>query len=235
MNRAILCSFVGHLVVFAVLFVATAGRGERSGTKVYNVSIVPGIGFPGGGSGGPGSGGKAAVGVAGMVGKPGTIGGAALPAAKPLKGTALVEATSKSRKPRKLADSTRTGGSEPIAMRVYGRGGTIGGGGPAGEGPGGGSGRPATAFEIAMNNKILPNWNEDLWKTNSGRLTCTISFLIAGDGTVSGVRVFEPSGNSEFDLAARRAIEIATLPAPTTFGIEGNVHEARVTFVNRPD
>lgn len=234
--RAVLFSSVGHLLIFGALFVATLQRGESNErAKVYNVSIVPGVSTPGGGSGGPGSGGKAPVGVTGMVGRPGKIGGQALPPAKPLKGTALVEPTKKARKPSPAADTTRAGGAEQIAMRVYGTGGTIGGGGIPGEGLGGGTGRPATAFELAMNSKILPHWNENLWKLLPERLACTIKFLIAADGKVSNVEIFERSGNQEFDLAAKRAIELATLPAPSAYGIEGSIHEARVTFVNRPD
>jgi len=234
MSRSIAYSFLGHFVILGVLLALGAlRRPAAEGARVYNVSIVPGI-VGGPGSGGPGSGGKAAVGVAGMVGAPGKIGAPPALSSKPPKGTALVQETKK--KPGAKADTAHATQSDRIAMRVYGTGGSIGGGGdPGGTGSGGASGRPATAFETAMNNKILAQWNENLWKAMPDRLAATVKFLIAGDGTVSNAEVFESSGNANFDLAARRAIELATMPSPLAFGIPGSVHEARVTFVNRPD
>ena len=171
-----------------------------------------------------------------MVGAPGKIGAPPALSSKPPKrhGTgAGDQGRSRARKP----DTSHASQSDQIAMRVYGTGGSIGGGGDqAGRGAGsGGSGRPATAFEIAMNNKILAQWNEDLWKAVPERLSATLKFLIAGNGSVSNVVVFESSGNIGFDQAAKRAIELATMPSPVAFGIPGNLHEARVTFVNRPD
>jgi TonB family protein len=240
-SRAILFSFVGHTVVLGVFFIAAAlGPRSQANRKVYSVSIVPGVVTPGGGGSGlPGSGGKAEVGVQGMVGKPGKIGApqAVSKETKP-RGTALVkEATKKPAARPARADSGRKSGPEQIALRVYGTGGTIGGGGPAGPGgPGsGGAGRPATAFEAAMNNKILANWNENLWKALPDRLACTIQFIIKSDGAVTDVRIFESSRNEGFDLAARRAIELARMPAPGDFGMSGSVHQARVTFINRPE
>jgi len=237
MPRSIAYSFLGHFVILGVLLaLGSVRRPAAEGARVYNVSIVPGVvGSPG--SGGPGSGGKAAVGVAGMVGAPGKIGAPPALSAKPPKGTALVQETKK--KPGAKTDTSHTSRSDQIAMRVYGTGGTIGGGGDQGSETGGqgtgGAGRPATAFEIAMNNKILARWNENLWKSMPDRLAATVKFLIAGDGMVSNAEVFESSGNANFDLAAKRAIELATMPSPLAFGIPGNIHEARVTFVNRPD
>jgi len=237
MSRAVIFSFLGHTVVLGALLVLglTAGS-NHEGARVYNVSIVPGV-VGAAGPGGPGSGGKAAVGVAGMVGAPGKIGALPAVSGKSPKGTALVQEAKK--KPSAKKDTTSAGTPDQIAMRVYGTGGTIGGGGEPGAGVGGlgagGSGRPATAFEIAMNNKILAQWNENLWKAMPDRLAATVKFLIAGDGTVSNVEVFEASGNSGFDQAAKRAIELATMPSPLAFGIPGSIHEARVTFVNRPD
>lgn len=237
MNRPILFSFLGHVAILGVFFAVSMTRGgNHENARVYSVSIVAGV--AGAGSGGPGSGGKAEVGVAGMVGRPGKIGGTALPAEKSPKGTALVqEARKKPSAKNPKADSARAGSSGEIAMRVYGSGGTIGGGGQPGgiPGGGGGSGRPASAFEIAMNGKILANWNEDLWKALPGRVSCTIRFIIKADGTVTDAAVFEPSGNSDFDLAAKRAIELANMPSPAAFGMPGSIHEARVTFVNRPE
>lgn len=235
MSRSIACSFLGHFAILGVLLALGARRPAADGARVYNVSIVPGI-VGGPGSGGPGSGGKAAVGVAGMVGAPGKIGAPPALSSKPPKGTALVQETKK--KPNAKTDTSHAGQSDQIAMRVYGTGGSIGGGGDQGSGVGGqgaGSGRPATAFETAMNNKILSQWNENLWKSMPDRLAATVKFLIAGDGTVSNAEVFESSGNASFDLAAKRAIELAVMPSPLAFGIPGNIHEARVTFVNRPD
>jgi TonB family protein len=232
MSRSVIYSFLGHTALLGGLLALGFTRARPEGPAVYNVSIVPGV-VGGPGSGGPGSGGKAEVGVAGMVGKPGTIGAPPSVSAKPLKGTSLVQASNK--KPgSSRKDSSSTNSPDQIAMRVYGAGGTIGGGGSGG-GNGGGSGRPATAFEIAMNNKIVSQWNEDLWKAMPDRLSATVKFLIAGDGSVSDIVVFESSGNTGFDQAARRAIELATMPSPVAFGIPGNLHEARVTFVNRPN
>jgi len=240
MNRTVAFSFLGHVLILGFVFLFGRGRTESSqAARVYAVSIVPGI-AGGGGSGRPGSGGKAEVGIQGMKGLPGKIGGSALPAAGKPKGTAVVEEARKGRKPTpaKRDSNPSSGVPDRIDMRVYGTGGTIGGGGPAGAGAPGigtGTGRPASAYEIAMNSKILANWNEDLWKALPARLTCTVQFTIAGDGTVSNVRVFEKSGNDGFDLAARRAIELARMPAPGDFGFQGDKHEARVTFVNRPE
>lgn len=243
MKRSVIYSFVGHLAVLGILLGITSRRHpELEGARVYNVSIVvPGIVSPGSGSGKPGSGGKAEVGVAGMVGKPGKIGGTALPEPGPAKGTALVEPTKKPKRPMTRSDSLRppAGNPDDIVLRVYGSGGTIGGGGDGTGGPGGmfgsGSGRPASAFEIALNGKIVANWNEELWKVIPERLACTIQFLIHSDGRVTDVSVFEPSSNDNFNAAAKRAIELARMPAPIDFGIPGSVHLARVTFVNRPD
>lgn len=232
MSRSVIYSFLGHTVIMGALLALGFTRARPEGPAVYNVSIVPGV-VGGPGSGGPGSGGKAEVGVAGMVGKPGAIGAPPSVSGKPAKGTALVEESKK--KPGRKPDSSSAGQPDQIAMRVYGTGGTIGGGGSGSGGTGGGSGRPATAFEIAMNNKIVSQWNEDLWKAVPERLSATLKFLIAGNGSVSNVVVFESSGNIGFDQAAKRAIELATMPSPVAFGIPGNLHEARVTFVNRPD
>jgi TonB family protein len=230
MRAAVFFSFLGHLVVLGIMLLVAGTRGERaSGATVYNVSIVAGT------AGGPGSGGKAPVGIAGMVGKPGKIGSAPLSQEKSAKGAALVEEARKGKKTGAKTDTTRSN-SAPIALRVYGTGGTIGGGGQPGDsGTGVGTGRPATAFEVAMNGKILPNWNENLWKGLPERLICTISFLIDADGAVSHVEVFQSSGNDAFDLAARRAIELARLPAPASFGMTGDLHPARVTFINRSE
>lgn len=235
MNRSVLYSFLGHLAILGLLSALSFTRGVTpEGARVYSVSIVPGVV---GGTGQPGSGGKAEVGVTGMVGKPGKIGGTALPKAKSAKGTALVEEARKPKKPTTAKPDTTSGaGPDQIALRVYGTGGTIGGGGIAGTGGGGGdSGRPATAYEVAMNGKITANWNEDLWKAMPERLACTVQFLIHADGTVSDITVFEPSSNESFNSAAQRAIELARMPAPVDYGITGKAHQARVTFVNRPD
>lgn len=226
MSRSVIYSFLGHTAILGVLLALGFTRVQPEGPAVYNVSIVPGA------AGAPGSGGKAEVGVAGMVGKPGMIGAPPSISAKPVKGTALVEESQ--RKPVRKPDTSLTNPPDQIAMRVYGTGGMLGGGSNSG-GTGGGSGRPATAFEIAMNNKIVSQWNEDLWKAMPDRLAATVKFLIAGDGSVSNVVVFESSGNTGFDEAAKRAIELATMPSPLAFGVPGNLHEARVTFVNRPD
>jgi TonB family protein len=235
MNRTILFSCIGHLLAVTIVFLFGRSRPEAAPERVYSVSVVPG----GGGSGRPGSGGKAEVGVQGMTGSPGKIGGSALPAAGKPKGTAVVEEARKGRKQLAPRDSNPAArGNDQIVMRVYGSGGTIGGGGaigPGGPGLGTGTGRPASAYEIAMNSKILANWNEDLWKALPDRLTATIQFAIAADGSVSNVRVFAASGNAGFDLAARRAIELARMPAPADFGFPGDRHEARVTFLNRPE
>jgi TonB family protein len=228
MTRAVLFSLFGHVAVLGLLFLVTSGSAGRSEeARVYNVSIVPGI---------TGSGGDAPIGITGMVGKPGKIGGPALPKPGSSSGASLVEDTRDGKKPGRKPgrDSSRAETPDQIALRVYGAGGTIGGGGSAGTGFGS-SGRLATAFEIALNSKILPNWNENLWKALPERLMCTTQFLIHGDGAVERVEVLESSGNQSFDLAARRAIELARLPAPNAFGIPGEVHEARVTFVNRPE
>ena len=233
-SRSILFSFVGHLVILGALFIVGSLTGKTTnGPKVYNVSIVAGVVGPGG----TGGGGRPGVPLTGMAGQPGKIGGQALPRAEPLKGTALVDEVKRraasAKKPK--ADSGRAGNPDQIALRVYGQGGTIGGG-PGGDSTGGGiGGRPASAYEVAMNSKILANWNENLWKASPNRLSCTIQFLIAGDGKITNARVFESSGNEGFDQASKRAIELALMPAPLDFGIPGNLHEARVTFVNRPE
>jgi TonB family protein len=232
MSRSVIYSFLGHFVILGALFALGFTRARPEGRAVYNVSIVPGV-AGGPGSGGPGSGGKAAVGVAGMVGKAGAIGAPPSVSGKSVKGTALVEEIK--RKPSRKPDSTSASPPDQIAMRVYGTGGTIGGGGSGSGGLGGGAGRPASAFEIAMNNKIVSQWNENLWKAMPDRLSATVKFLIAGDGSVSNVEVFESSGNTGFDQAAARAIVLALMPSPVAFGIPGNLHEAQVTFVNRPD
>jgi len=237
-NRSVIYSFLGHVVILGLLFALSFTRGGKNeGARIYNVSIIPGV--AGAGSGGPGSGGKAEVGVAGMVGRPGKIGGVALPSGQSPKGTALVQETRKkpaTRPPK--SDSSPLDATADIAMRVYGTGGTIGGGGQPGGvpgGTGGAEGRPASAFEIAMNGKIIANWNEDLWKVLPDRLLCTVRFLISADGAVSNIEAFESSGNSSFDLAAKRAVALANMPSPAAFGMPGNIHEARVTFVNRPE
>jgi TonB family protein len=232
MSRSVIYSFLGHTAILGALLALGFTRPRPAGPAVYNVSIVPGVAGASG-PGGPGSGGKAEVGVAGMQGKPGMIGARPSVSARPARGTALVEESRK--KPARKPDTSSTSSPDQIAMRVYGTGGTIGGGGTDRGGTGGGTGRPATAFEIAMNSKIVSQWNEDLWKAMPDRLAATVKFLIAGDGSVSNVVVFESSGNTGFDEAAKRAVELATMPAPLAFGIPGNLHEARVTFVNRPD
>jgi TonB family protein len=173
--------------------------------------------------------------ITGIVGRPGAIGGEALPRTPPPKGPSLVDEVK--RKPvakRANADSTRAASPDQIALRVYGQGGIIGGG-TGGDTAGGIGGRPASAYEVAMNDKVVVNWNENLWKVLPNRLSCTIQFLIDANGRVTNLQVFESSGNDGFDEASKRAIELALMPAPSAFGIPGNLHEARVTFVNRPD
>ena len=119
--RNFLFSFIGHVVILGGFFAigSIGGRGKPE-ARVYMVSIVPGASGPGG------PGGRAGVSVAGLVGRPGKIGGDALPKTAPPKGTALVdEARKKAAAKKAKADSSSNANPNQIALRVYGQGGVI--------------------------------------------------------------------------------------------------------------
>jgi hypothetical protein len=89
-------------------------------------------------------------------------------------------------------------------------------------------------LEVHGDHRIIRGGDGVICETDTPRLS-VMPAGIAGDGTVSKVEVSEPSGNTGFDLAAMRAVELATMPSPLAFGIPGELHEASVIFVNRPD
>jgi TonB family protein len=102
-------------------------------------------------------------------------------------------------------------GSGGIAGSRSGTGGGIGGGNGVSIGTGSG-GFGNSLYARAIERRISENWSKP---PEGMRVEMTYSFYIAANGTIYGIKREKPSGNSQIDLTAERAIKSCNpLPAP---------------------
>jgi len=77
-------------------------------------------------------------------------------------------------------------------------------------GPGGGGGNLSKHFPYAWYINILHGKLYSAWdRPDSGSQSCTVAFTIGRDGAVSDVEVDDGSGDSFFDMQARRAVDVS--------------------------
>jgi protein TonB len=226
MTRMVVMSFVGHATVFGLLVLMSVTAETAPPPKVFNVSFV--------GSEGPRTGGMTSIGgreIERVAPPEPKAVEPPPPAAAPPKMT-LPEPKAKPKpQPRneKTPPKTQTAIPAPPAAGPEIQAGstpTETGAKGVGFGLSSGGGGLGSAIQTDVSDFCCPEYLADVferirreWRQDAGsRGISVIRFTIQRDGTVRDVGVYRSSGVGAMDLAAERAVRLATplprLPAP---------------------